>query len=392
MKKLKNNQGRNVINIKELKNHINTFSKKRKLSDAVESWLSTIFVRWLINHYPQVQVVQSVERYKLLVKGQIPSWFVPQSSGVEFIYIDTQHPSFLELLTKCSEFLSSRDEKIEHKFPRMTVEHILLKHKEEHLRMQKKAQRYVETSGEALEKVFCFEDFHVVKFLAEKRELSLEMAGESALMQHCLGEFDNVQTGEGGYGAYYIDLVKKEEIFLYSLRDEKNLPHATIALYKENNTLWLEQIKGKQNLAPIERYVPASVAFFNFLNVQHDYHYDCLAMGVVYAEGKSRHLSEIYDESLQQRLVAYKSSFIHALPNPTKATMWLATLRSAKEMEKLESATDAMKIASLIQHPILMNRLKFDADIRAKKLLQQKESYSIVKRIFSFPKLQVGRV
>ena len=392
MKKLKNNQGRNVINIKELKNHITNFSHKKKLSPTIESWLLKTFIRWLINYYPQVEVVQSIERYKLLVKGKVPSWFVPQSSGIEFIYIDTQHSSFLELLTKCSEFLASRDKNIEHKFPRMTVEQVLIKHQKEHLRMQKKAQYLIETSGEALEKVFSFENFQVVKFLVNHKELSLEMARESMLMQHCLGEFDNIQTGEGGYGSYYIDLIRKEEIILYSLRDEKNMPHVTISLQKDANGLWLEQIKGKQNLAPIARYVPASVAFLNHLKVQHHYHYDCLEMGVVYVDNQSRHLSEIHDESLQQSLVAYKASFIHLLPNPTNATLWLAVLRSAKEMKKLEKGTDAMKISSLIQHPILMNQLTFEKEINAKKLLQQKESYTIGKRIFSFPKLQVGRV
>jgi len=48
-----------------------------------------------------------------------------------------------------------------------------------------------ETSSRGLEQVFVYEDLHVVKFDAEYHELSLEMAKESALMHHCLGEFDD---------------------------------------------------------------------------------------------------------------------------------------------------------------------------------------------------------
>lgn len=391
MKKAQKSQGRNVINIKEIKVYLSTFSKEKELSIPINSWLQKTFVRWLINHFRQVRVVRSVEAYKFLVQGTVPTWFV-QENNVEFIYIDIKNASFLDTLNTCVEFLSSRDEKMSHKFPRMTVEHILAKSKQEHQRMQERKRKNIETSQEALEHIFSFENLHVVKFLAHHKELSLEMARESALMQHCLGEFDNVEKAEGGYGSYYYGLIIKEEITLYSLRDEKNMPHATISVTSKHGQLWLDQIKGKQNLAPIARYVPASVAFFNHIELQQDHHQDSLAMGVVFTKGRSEELSKITDESMQQNLIAYDSSFIDKLPNPSKSSLWLASLRDPKQTGALENSSDAMKISSLIQYPLLMNELEFSHNLKAKKMLQQNENYSIGERVFVFPKLEVARI
>ena len=391
MKKQQKNKGRNVINIEEIEIYLSHFSNEKKLPTPIDSWLKKAFVRWIINHFTKVQVVNSVEQYKLLVNDTVPLWFV-LNDDIEFIYIDITEHEFLETLNTCVEFLSSRTTNLSHKFPRMTVEHVLKKSQQEHLRMQEKKRKFIETSNEAIERVFTFENLHVVKFLAHHKELSLEMARESALMQHCLGEFENVEKGEGGYGSYYFGLIKKESITLYSLRDEKNMPHATISVSYKRGEAWLDQIKGKQNLAPIERYVPASVAFFNHLKLQQNYHQDCLAMGVVFAKGKSQQLCAISDESMQQHFIAYDPSFIEHLPKPSQSSLWLASLRDPKKVGLLKETSDAMKIASLLQHPLLMNELTFSSKLKAKKVLQQKENYSIGGRSFVFPKLEVARI
>ena len=407
MKKAKTNQGRNVINIEEIKVYLNTFSKEKKLSIPIDSWLQKTFVRWLINHFSEVQVVDSLERYKALVKGNVPTWFTPYSP-IEFIYIHIKNPTFVDTLNTCVEFLGSRSEKISHKFPRMTVEHVMEKSRQEHLRMQERQRKFIETSGEALERVFGFDlaqlptfeptqlpnvgNLHVVKFLPHHKELSLEMARESALMQHCLGEFDNVQKAEGGYGSYYYGLIQREEISLYSLRDEKNMPHATISVTRRHKALHLDQIKGKQNQAPVARYIPASVAFFNHINLQHSHHNDCLAMGVVFVKGKSEQLSNIHDEAMQQDLIAFEPNFIDQLPNPSKSSLWLATLRNPKKAGALKNTTNAMKICSLIQHPLLINELTFNETLKGKNILQQNEDYSLGERLFVFPKLEVARI
>lgn len=391
MKNAKVNKGRNIINIEEIKHYLSSFSNERHLSTAIRSWIDKSFLRWVINRFTPVQAVHTTKHYELLMETDVPDWFDP-NQNIDFYFIDIKHPDFLDYLTTCVEFLGSRDERVVPKFPRMTVEHILEKHRQEHLRIEQKRKKFIETSGEGLEEVFRYENLHIVKFLKDHQELALEMARESALMQHCLGKFNNVEKAQGGYGSYYYDLIKREEIILYSLRDEKNMPHATISTTKKHGKVWLDQIKGKQNLAPVERYVPASVAFFNHIGVEHDYHQDCLAMGVVFIQGSSQQLSKITDESMQQQLIAYNPSFIDQLPNPSKSSLWLASLRDAKNMARLEGTTDAMKIASLIQHPLLINEVKFSNELSAKNILQQNKNYSIGEHEFIFPKLEVTRI
>ena len=61
---------------------------------------------------------------------------------------------------------------------------------------------------------------------------------EGKLMQHCVGS--------------YAEEVDKGNVIIYSLRDKKNQPHATLeARGKE-----IHQIKGKQNEAPVKKYIP----------------------------------------------------------------------------------------------------------------------------------------
>lgn len=391
MKKIHLNRGRNVINIEEIQTYLSRFSQEQQLTEAIDSWLQKTFVRWLVNYFTEIQEVETLAQYKALVKGEVPDWFRPYSSTT-FIYIHIKNPIFVDTLNTCVEFLSSRNTKISHKFPRMTVEHVIEKSRQEHLRMQKRQRKYIETSGEALAHIFTFGHLHVVKFLPHHQELALEMARESALMQHCLGQFDSVEKAEGGYGSYYFGLIQREEIALYSLRDEKNMPHATIAVGSKRGVPWLSQIKGKQNRPPVARYVPTCVAFFNHLGVQHNYHPDCLAMGVVFVQGRSEELSKIEDESIQQHLIAYNPAFVHQLPKLSKSSLWLAALRNPVDIATLEGSSDAMKIASLIQHPLLMNGVSFSSGLKGKHILQQREVYRIGNRTFKFPKLEVTRI
>lgn len=391
MKHTKVNQGRNVINIEQIKHYLSHYALEKNLSSPINSWLQKSFLRWIINHFTPVQAVHTTKHYEVLMESVAPVWFDPNQS-IDFYFIDIGHPDFLDTLTTCVEFLGSREERLIPKFPRMTVPQVLKKHQEEHLRIQEKKKKFIETSGEGTEEVFRFENLHVVKLLHDHPELPLEMARESALMQHCLGRFTNVEKAEGGYGAYYYNLIKNQEITLYSLRDEKNMPHATISFMKKHGKLWLEQIKGKQNLAPVARYVPASVAFFNHIGVEHDYHQDCLVMDVVFIQGKSQQLCNISDEATQQRLIAYNPSFIDKLPNPSQSSLWLASLRNTKEMNQLEKTSDAMRLASLLKHPLLLNKLEFTQGFQSKAILQKNQSFSLEDIEFIFPKLEVTRI
>ena len=62
-------------------------------------------------------------------------------------------------------------------------------------------------------------------------------------------EGDNMGHCVGGY----CDSVRSGSVVIYSLRNAKNMPHATIEVYK-NGTV--DQIKGKQNAPPVPKYRP----------------------------------------------------------------------------------------------------------------------------------------
>ena len=68
---------------------------------------------------------------------------------------------------------------------------------------------------------------------------------ESEYMGHCVGN--------GGYDAN----VKNSTTQIYSIRDERGEPHATFEV--RNNTI--QQCKGKQNKAPVAKYMPAIQEF-----------------------------------------------------------------------------------------------------------------------------------
>ena len=68
---------------------------------------------------------------------------------------------------------------------------------------------------------------------------------ESEYMGHCVGN--------GGYDAN----IKNGTMQIYSIRDERGEPHATFEV--RNNTI--QQCKGKQNKAPVAKYMPAIQEF-----------------------------------------------------------------------------------------------------------------------------------
>jgi hypothetical protein len=95
----------------------------------------------------------------------------------------------------------------------------------------------------------------VMKFKDDFRWVQLKSAKalkrEGTLMQHCVGE--------GGYtGA-----VKSGRTRIYSLRDPQNQPHCTI----EVESRQVNQVKGKQNKAPVEKYVAYVRVFLQALKL-----------------------------------------------------------------------------------------------------------------------------
>jgi hypothetical protein len=84
-------------------------------------------------------------------------------------------------------------------------------------------------------------------------------------------EGDNMGHCVGGY----CDSVASGRVVIYSLRNPKNMPHATIEVYK-NGTV--DQIKGKQNEPPVPKYRPMIKQWLKTTDFEYIYNEDYQAI------------------------------------------------------------------------------------------------------------------
>jgi len=393
MSKPSTSSGRNLANIPQLKKEFKVFGDKQKASPEVMSWLGKTFLRWVINDFPHITTVTTESEFTALTGDSAPDWFVEKIGQVEFIHIDPNHPYLSELLTRCTEWLSRHSSpKLIKKFPKMTVPHVLKKWRSEHDRLKRSPELGLTTTGNALKEVFRFNEFRVVEFIPDHSEFRPELTIESWHMQHCIGQFQDKQAFTGGYGEHYAEQAAAGVLRFFSLRDEKNKPHATLSFFSnEEGELSVEQVKGKQNRSPIERYIPACHAFLNAFNVGHQLHSDCLAMGLTYQDGRTISLEEA-DHDLQKQLVAHHPNFIFRIAEPSEALLWLVATRAPTLIPHLPQASREMKIAALIQDNKLMKHITFDDGLQSKALLSGFQRYCIEGRLFKFLKLTPKRV
>lgn len=89
----------------------------------------------------------------------------------------------------------------------------------------------------------------------------------------------------------YWDKVKSGSTIIYSLRDNKNNPHVTVEVSNDK----LVQVKGKQNQAPVAKYVPYVKDFLNTIKVEPNSYAssDVNRMGLRFHDGKYGSLYDI---------------------------------------------------------------------------------------------------
>jgi len=178
-----------------------------------------------------------------------------------------------------------------------------------------------------------------IEFNRHSDKLRLEMAYESQMMQHCLGQFADSQALTGGYGGHYADACEKGEMRLFSYRTGQMHPHITInALCQPLGQLTISQIKGKQNRPPIERYWADVLQLLNFLPTDEQASVDALAIGIV-------RLPEYLREQTQRNAWCFAS----------------------------ELSSEAELLWLLAQHPHLLNPQKLHSPLAQWLMLTKKE-------------------
>jgi len=110
----------------------------------------------------------------------------------------------------------------------------------------------------------------------------MEMAYESQMMQHCLGQFADRSALTGGYGEHYAEACEQGNMRLFSYRSGNAHPHISVSAYVQSDgRLRIDQIKGKQNRPPVERYHADVLALLSQLETDEHTPEDALAIGLV---------------------------------------------------------------------------------------------------------------
>jgi len=167
-----------------------------------------------------------------------------------------------------------------------------------------------------------------VEFLADSPQLRAEMAYESQMMRHCLGQFADKRQCSGGYGEHYAAACEAGRLRLFSYRTGQNQPHITLSVaVKEDGRLVVEQIKGKQNRPPIAHYQNEVGAFLNSLPTSEETPPDAAGMGIVRTRNGWVPVTEVRDAADQLALVNRYPALIQQLPAPSVLVQWLVAAR-----------------------------------------------------------------
>jgi hypothetical protein len=379
---------RNAINSGAIRAGIVERSEARRDPEEVRTWLLNHFFRYLVGNFEPVRMIGSLaEAAEALGPEPVPEWLrrrfsasgdetagggegegtgedghgtrpggvagAPVRAGaapaqVPVVWIDPASPELRALEGRLVEFLGSRaGTRLEGKLQRITCPQALALREREHTAMQEKIARgWRQSQPEATRTLLETENGRFVELLAGTSSLRAEMAFESYVMRHCLGQFQNRKTLTGGYGEHYSKSVEAGDMRVFSFRDPNGQPHITISAFvRKKGLLEIEQVKGKQNRPPIDRYLGDVVACLNRLHTTETTPLDCIGIGVVRtAKGWCR-LEDMEDAREQTAVVAHHPQLFPRLPEPTAMAEWLVVARRPEVFESTPPRSPALRYA-----------------------------------------------
>lgn len=334
---------RNALNADRLKAGVAARSEARGDEAPVRAWLLNHFYRHLVANFEPARPIASLdEARKMLGAAALPEWVTARfattkaalgtdaASLAPVVWIDPAEPQLLALEQRLLEFLTSRrGTALEGKLDRVNCPQALALWEKEHAEMAARIERgWRESQPDALLTRLATSNGTFVEFLHDSAALRAEMAFESYVMRHCLGQFADRRALSGGYGERYAEAIERQRLRLVSFRDAGGQPHITISLIVgPDGALTVEQVKGKQNRPPIERYVGDVLACLNALAVGGDTPADCIAIGVVHTPAGWQRIEDVTDAATQTRLVARYPELFPRLRAPTPMVEWLIAAR-----------------------------------------------------------------
>ena len=335
---------RDVVNAPEIKAGIAARCRKRADAPDITAWLTNHFYRQIVGNFnaaePTVVEFRSVADAKFLFKNKpIPDWVHARLGASEkqpssLWWIDANAPEVLALEQRLLEFLSSRSgTSLDGKLQRINCPQAMALWSAEHAAFEAKAAAgWVEHSPSAVREVWRGLNGVFVELNAHTPSLRLEMAYESQMMRHCLGQFANRNARTGGYGEHYASACEAGIMRIFSFRTAENHPKITLsANVKEDGLLEIDQIKGKQNRPPVERYTPEIRGFLNSLKTNAFVSPDAQALGLVRIRSGWCTVAEVSEELDQIAVVRRSPSLVAEMPSPGPVVQWLvlATLSKA---------------------------------------------------------------
>ncbi|MEB5963568.1 hypothetical protein [Comamonas testosteroni] len=289
-------KARDVVNAPAIKQRIKERSAERGDAAEVATWLGNHFYRHVVGNLqadePAVQRIADAQQLQELEgRRQPPAWAMERlarkQAGFELPelwWVQPDSPVLLALEARLVEFLSTRKgTSLEGKLQRVNCPQALARWTLEHLAFEKKQNSgRVEHSPGAVRGLMRGQHGTFVEFDGSSAQMRQEMAYESQMMGHCVGQFANRKSFSGGYGEHYAEGLETGRMRLFSYRTGTAQPRITVNAYvQKDGRLQVEQIKGKQNRPPIARYMPDVVALLNHLPLNDEVPEDALSMGIV---------------------------------------------------------------------------------------------------------------
>ncbi|NBF08577.1 hypothetical protein [Pseudomonas sp. Fl4BN1] len=354
---------RNLLNAEQLKDGIRQRSQGRDDEVPVQSWLLNHFYRHLVGNFEPARRIQTLEEAGVTLGTEaLPNWVAgyfsataktPTETSSEtlatLVWIDPLDPQLLHQEALLVEFLTSRKgTALEGKLDRITCPQALALWEKEHAQMSARVdQGWRQSSTEALTTTVTCAEHSWVELRPDSALLRAEMAFESYVMRHCLGQFANRRALTGGYGERYAEAVEQQGMRVFSLRDAQGQPHITVSLIIQGNgALTVEQVKGKQNRPPVERYFQDLLLFLNAIGTDQQTPADCIAIGIARTESGWLRIEDVSDPEAQTRLVARYPQLFYRLDAPSAMVEWLVAARQSDLLLEVSPQAPSVKYAT----------------------------------------------
>ncbi len=285
---------RDVVNAGEIKKWVASISGRVK-SDVAQKWFQSQLYQFLINRYASNTDVKQI----LQAPQGSPDWLVQKLATGGELFNVTPSMEVSELAMSVIDYVNAWSDENPGREPRMRWEQAAEQATAWHKEMKNVSVSAEENEKDLAELSTIYEFPNGFKWVDLTTESCLKREGSR--MGHCVG----------GYGSQVAAGTTK----IFSLRNPKNLPHATIEAESDEPTviasaddaqrdlfgdgrnmppLKIHQIKGRSNKPPVAKYVPYVKEFLEWGNfdVGHGLN-DIQNMGLFRKQGKYFTMDEV---------------------------------------------------------------------------------------------------